>query len=136
MFKSWIRDLMEVKDIEVPSSNLKNLVKKATKRQDLNVDGFVDSQDKNVGPYGAFIPQARNVPKNFKSEQYTEVKMDSLMRDKTHPNTLVGTLGAFKHYANMTPGAIGTGKENLQYGGKSYGMDFINKYRKVKQSTH
>jgi hypothetical protein len=68
--------------------------------------------------------------------EYTEVKMDSYMRDKVHPNTLVGTLGAFKHYASMTPGAIGTGKENLQYGGKTYGTDFINKYRKVKQSTH
>jgi hypothetical protein len=68
--------------------------------------------------------------------EYTEVKMDSPMRDKTHPNTLVGTLGAFKHYASMTPGAIGTGKENLQYGGKTYGTDFINKYRKIKQSTH
>ncbi len=68
--------------------------------------------------------------------EYTEVKMNSPMRDKTHPNTLVGTLGAFKHYASMTPGAIGTGKENLQYGGKTYGTDFINKYRKIKQSTH
>jgi hypothetical protein len=68
--------------------------------------------------------------------EYTEVKMNSPMRDKTHPNTLVGTLGAFKHYASMTPGAIGTGKENLQYGGKTYGTDFINKYRKIKQSIH
>jgi len=136
MFKSWIKDLMEAKDIEVPSGNLKKLVRKASKRQDLNIDGFVDSQDKNVGPYGAFIPQARNVPKNFKSEQYTEVKMNSPMRDKTHPNTLVGTLGAFKHYASMTPGAVGTGKENLQYGGKSYGADFINKYKAKKASTY
>jgi hypothetical protein len=38
--------------------------------------------------------------------EYTEVKMDSPMRDKIHPNTLVGTLGAFKHDASMTPGAI------------------------------
>jgi hypothetical protein len=135
MFKSWIKDLMEA-EVEVPSSNLKKLAKKAVKRQDLNLDGFVDEHDKNVGPYGAFIPQARNTPKNLKMEQYTEVKMDSSMRDKTHPNTLVGTLGAFKHYASMTPGAIGTGKENLQYGGKTYGTDFINKYRKIKQSTH
>ena len=136
MFKSWIKDLVEVTDVEVPLRNLKNLVKKATKRQDSNVDGFVDKNDKNVGPYGAFIPQARNVPKNFKSEQYTEVKMDSPMRDKVHPNTLVGTLGAFKHYASMTPGAVGTGKENLQKGGKTYGTDFINRYRKIKQSTY
>jgi hypothetical protein len=69
--------------------------------------------------------------------EYTEVKMDSKMRDAIHPNTLVGTLGAFKHFSDMTPGAIGTGKENLQYGGKAYmGYDikqFINKYRKNKK---
>ena len=32
--------------------------------------------------------------------------------------------------AKMTPGAIGTGSENLQIGGKSYGINFINKNRK------
>jgi hypothetical protein len=63
--------------------------------------------------------------------EYTEVKVDGIMRDKMHPNTLVGTLGAFKNYANKTPGAIGTGKENLQAGGKPYDIRyFINKYRK------
>ena len=68
--------------------------------------------------------------------EYTEVKMDSPMRDRTHPNTLVGTLGAFKHYASMTPGAIRTNSENLQKGGKAYGVNFINKYRKIKESIY
>jgi hypothetical protein len=68
--------------------------------------------------------------------EYTEVKMDSPMRDKTHPNTLVGTLGAFKHYASMTPGAIGTNNQNLQKGGKAYGVNFINKYKAKKASTY
>jgi len=66
--------------------------------------------------------------------EYTEVRMDRKMRDKIHPNTLEGTLGAFKHFADMTPGAIKTGKENLQKGGKAYLgyniKEFINKYRK------
>jgi hypothetical protein len=66
-------------------------------------------------------------------QEYTEVKMDSPMRDSVHPNTLTGTLGMFKNYASMTPGAIGTGKENLQYGGRAYGINFINKYRKKKK---
>ena len=39
-------------------------------------------------------------------KEYTEVKMDSMMRDKIHPNTLVGTNGAFKYVASMTPGAL------------------------------
>ena len=68
--------------------------------------------------------------------EYTEVKMDSPMRDKAHPNTLVGTLGAFKHYASMTPGAIGTNSQYLQKGGKAYGVNFINKYRKIKESIY
>lgn len=68
--------------------------------------------------------------------EYTEVEMDSPMRDEKHPNTLVGTLGAFKHYAKMTPGAIGTGKQNLQVGGKPYGVNFINKYKERKLSTY
>jgi hypothetical protein len=68
--------------------------------------------------------------------EYTEVKMDSPMRDKKHPNTLVGTLGAFKHYSSKTPGAIGTNGKNLQYGGKAYGVNFINKYRKIKESIY
>jgi len=64
--------------------------------------------------------------------EYTEVKMDSLMRDKEHPNTLVGTLGAFKYHAKMTPGAIGTGKKNLAAGQKAYGVNLINNYKKKK----
>ena len=58
------------------------------------------------------------------------------MRDKKHPNTLVGTLGAFKHYASKTPGAVGTNKQYLQKGGKAYGVNFINKYKAKKVSTY
>ena len=69
--------------------------------------------------------------------EYTEVRMDSKMRDRIHPNTLTGTLGAFRHFADMTPGAIGTGEQNLQVGGKAYRgysiKNFINKYRKNKK---
>jgi hypothetical protein len=68
--------------------------------------------------------------------EYTEVKMDSPMRDKTHPTTLVGAKGTFINYASKTPGAIGTNKQYLQKGGKAYGTDsvsnirqFINKYK-------
>lgn len=69
--------------------------------------------------------------------EYTEVRMDRKMRLPGKPNTLVGTLGAFKHFSDMTPGAIETGKENLQPGGKAYMgyniKEFINKYRKNKK---
>jgi phosphopantetheine adenylyltransferase len=66
----------------------------------------------------------------METKKYTEVRMDSEMRAPGKPNTLVGTLGAFKHYASKTPGAVGTGAENLQPDGKAYGINFINKYRK------
>ncbi len=39
-------------------------------------------------------------------KEYTEVKMDSIMRDKKHTNTLVGTDGFLKYVQSMTPGAM------------------------------
>jgi hypothetical protein len=68
--------------------------------------------------------------------EYTEVKMDSIEREPGKPNTLAGTKGYFKYAAKMTPGAVGTGKENLQAGGKAYGVNFINKYKKIKESIY
>ena len=68
--------------------------------------------------------------------EYTEVRMDKMYRQPGQPgqpgkpNTLIGTTGYFKYAAKQTPGAVGTGKENLQPGGVAYGIDFINKYRK------
>jgi hypothetical protein len=64
------------------------------------------------------------------TKKYTEVKKDSPMRDAKHPNTLTATKGAFIHYAEMTPGSIGTNSKYLQKGGIAYGINFINKYRK------
>ena len=49
--------------------------------------------------------------------EYTEVKMDSVMRDKDHPNTLVGTAGYKKYVEKMSPG-------------NQWGRQFINKYKK------
>ena len=67
-------------------------------------------------------------------KEYTEVKMDSEMRDKTHPNTLVGTSGNFKRVAKLTPGFEKGDDTNLQDGGKPFkGYDiksFINKNKK------
>jgi len=67
------------------------------------------------------------------NEAYTEKSMSRIMRMPKKPNTLVGTLGYFKYASKMTPGAIGTGKENLQYGGSPYGVNLINKRRKSKR---
>ena len=53
------------------------------------------------------------------SEAYSEVKMDRKMRDKTHPNTLVGTKGYLKNVEEKTPGGTVNSFKN-----------FLNKYRK------
>ena len=47
--------------------------------------------------------------------EYTEVKMDRLMRDKIHPNTLVGTKGFFKYAKKMTAGSDKGIKVSGQY---------------------
>jgi hypothetical protein len=132
MFKSWIRDVMEA-EVEIPSKNLKKLVKKATNRRDHNIDGFVDKEDPKVGPYGAFIPQARNLPKSFR-EAYQERRVERRMRVPGKPNTLVGTGGYFKYAADMTPGFEKGDPTNLQQGAKPYSgykqiKEFINKYK-------
>lgn len=62
--------------------------------------------------------------------EYTEKKVDRVMRLPGKPNTLAGTTGYFKYAAQQTPGALKTGSENLQHGGKAYGINFINKYKK------
>jgi phosphopantetheine adenylyltransferase len=105
------------------------------------VDEFVENL--NTGLVGKIIRRGTNylicVTENgmmFKSwikdvkESYSEKAMSRMMRLPGKPNTLIGTLGYFKLAAKMTPGAIGTGSENLQIGGKSYGINFINKNRK------
>ena len=63
-------------------------------------------------------------------ESYSEKHMSRMMRMPGKPNTLMGTLGYFRYASKMTPGAVGTGSENLQTGGKPYGVNLINKNRK------
>ncbi len=129
-----------------PKLDYKNLRENYIRNKIFKIGDIVENM--NTGLVGKVIRRGTNylicVTKEdvmFKSwikdlVEYTEVKMDSPMRDKNHPNTLVGTLGTFKNYASKTPGAVGTGKENLQYGGKAYGVNFINKYRKIKESVY
>ncbi len=129
-----------------PKSDVKNLRENYISNKIFRIDDRVQSL--NTGLIGEIVRRGTNylicVTEEgymFKSwiwdlMEYTEVKMDSPMRDKTHPNTLVGTLGAFKHYASKTPGAVGTNSQNLQKGGKAYGVNFINKYKAKKASTY
>ena len=58
---------------EVPSGDVKKLVKKAVKRIDQNVSGHVDKKDKSMGEYGEFVPSP-----DGKSKIVTSVKKESL----------------------------------------------------------
>jgi len=51
------------------------------------------------------------------TKKYTEVHMDSKMRDKIHPNNLIGTKGHLENVKDKVPGS-------------SWGIQFLNKYRK------
>ena len=66
----------------------------------------------------------------METRKYTEVSMGRQMRMPGKRNTLIGTTGYFLNTSEQTPGAIGTGSENLQHGGKAYGINFINRFRK------
>ena len=91
----------------------------------LNIGDMVENI--NTGLHGEIIRRGTNyvicVCENgimFKSwlkdlQEYTEVKMDSMMRDKIHPNTLVGTKGFLKYLQMMTPGYDKGIKVNNQY---------------------
>lgn len=65
------------------------------------------------------------------TEAYQEKQMDKKMRLPGKPNTLVGTTGYLKYVAQQTPGSE-LGQENLAFGQKNFGLNFINKYRKSK----
>ena len=114
-----------------------NIFKLGEKVQSLNT-GLVGEVFRRGTNYIICVTEEGDMFKSWIKDlmEYTEVQMDSPMRDRKHPNTLVGTLGAFKHFASKTPGAIGTNKQNLQFGGKPYGVNFINKYKKIKESIY
>jgi len=76
---------------------------------------------KDVSEYKKEVP-ATNLEKLVnaalhREEKYSEKHMSRTMRDKDHPNTLVGTDGYKKNVEKWTPGS-------------SWGKQFINKYRK------
>ena len=124
-----------------PESDLQQLRDHYVNGEIFKVGQFVENM--NTGMIGQIIRRGTNhlicVTESglmFKSwikdvnESYSEKTMSKMMRLPKKPNTLVGTLGYFKYASKMTPGAIGTGSENLQPGGRPYGVNFINKKRK------
>lgn len=124
-----------------PESDLQQLRDHYVNGEIFKVGQFVENM--NTGMIGQIIRRGTNhlicVTESglmFKSwikdvnESYSEKTMSRMMRLPKKPNTLVGTLGYFKYVSKMTPGAIGTGSENLQHGGRPYGVNLINKKRK------
>ena len=129
-----------------PKFDMKNLRENYLIGKIYNIGDIVENL--NTGLVGKIIRRGANYlicvtedDKMFKSwikdvVEYTEVKMDSVYRLTGKPNTLAGTKGYFKYAAKQTPGAIGDNSKNIQAGGKAYGVNFINKYKKIKESIY
>ena len=125
-----------------PKFDWKNLRENYVQEKIFNVGQLVENL--NTGLVGRIIRRGTNylicVTEDsimFKSwikdvmETYQEKRMDKKMRLPGKPNTLVGTTGFLKYAAQQTPGSE-SGKENLAFGQKNFGLNFINKYRKSK----
>lgn len=124
-----IKEELELWEI-APKFDQESLRESYRKGEIFNIGDVVENL--NTGLVGRITRRGTNhiicVSENgimFKSwlrdiKEYTEVKMDRMMRDKKHPNTLVGTKGLFKYVAMMTPGALGVNKRYIVKGGKAY----------------
>jgi len=117
-----------------PKLDLRNLRENYMNKAIFKVGDLIENL--NTGLVGKVIRRGTNylicVTENdimFKSwiydlAEYTEKKMERRMRDKTHPNTLVGTGGYRKNALAATPGQGKIRNFNIE--------EFLNKYRKNK----
>jgi hypothetical protein len=113
-----------------PKLNMESLRESYVNGSIFNIGDIVENL--NTGMVGKIIRRGTNhiicLTENgmmFKSwlrdiKEYTEVKMDRMMREPGKPNTLVGTTGFFKYVSKMTPGAIKTNSKFLAKGQKAY----------------
>ena len=128
--KKKVEESYELWEI-APKYDPRGLREQYVNKKIFNIGDLVESL--NTGLVGRIIRRGANhlicltTEQNmFKSwikdvMEYTEVRMKSRMRDKTHPNTLVGTTG----YLKNAMAATGTKKiKNFDI------KEFINKYRK------
>ena len=128
--KKKVEESYELWEI-APKYDPRGLREQYVNKKIFNIGDFVESL--NTGLVGRIIrrganhliclTQEENMFKSWVKDvmEYTEVKMKGRMRDKTHPNTLVGTTG----YLKNAMAATGTKKiKNFDI------KEFINKYRK------
>ena len=130
-----------------PKFDWKNLREQYVTHQIFKINERVENL--NTGLIGKIVRRGTNylicVTENnimFKSwirdlAEYTEVHMDRKERLPGKPNTLVGTTGRYKNYADATPDYYSPKvAKNLQPGGKPYRgpksniKEFINRYKK------
>ena len=69
--------------------------------------GFIGRVMRRGANYLIYVTESGMMFKSWLKDlsEYTEVKMDRMMRDKTHPNTLVGTKGFFDYVRKLTAGS-------------------------------
>jgi len=78
-------------EIEVPSGDLKSLVKKAAKRIDTDVDGDVEHNDQHKGEYGEFVPtpdgkRKFSGPNKLRKESFSDWRGDLIELDDKYKN--------------------------------------------------
>ena len=129
--KKKVEESYELWEI-APKYDPRGLREQYVNKKIFNIGDLVESL--NTGLVGRIIrrganhliclTQEENMFKSWVKDvmEYTEVKMKSRMRDKTHPNMLVGTTGYRKNAQASVPGQEKISNFNIK--------EFINKYRK------
>ena len=130
--KKKVEESYELWEI-APKYDPRGLREQYVNKKIFNIGDFVESL--NTGLVGRIIrrganhliclTQEENMFKSWVKDvmEYTEVKMKSRMRDKKHPNMLVGTTGYRKNAQASVPGQEKISNFNIK--------EFINKYRKI-----
>ena len=129
--KKKVEESYELWEI-APKYDPRGLREQYVNKKIFNIGDLVESL--NTGLVGRIIrrganhliclTQEENMFKSWVKDvmEYTEVKMKSRMRDKTHPNMLVGTTGYRKNAQASVAGQEKISNFNIK--------EFINKYRK------
>ena len=129
--KKKVEESYELWEI-APKYDPRGLREQYVNKKIFNIGDLVESL--NTGLVGRIIrrganhliclTQEENMFKSWVKDvmEYTEVKMKSRMRDKKHPNMLVGTTGYRKNAQASVPGQEKIANFNIK--------EFINKYRK------